>query len=95
MLAGLIKTLLYILFFYYGFRLIAKILAPFLMRYAAKKVQDKFKDQMGQQRGGFGFKEPKEAQKKEGEVFVKSKLSTKDKANTEAVGDYVDFEEID
>jgi len=43
MLAGLIKTLLYILFFWYGFKLLAKIFAPFLMRYAANKVQEKFK----------------------------------------------------
>ena len=52
MLAGLIKTLLYILFFWYGFKLLAKIFAPFLMRYAAKKVQEKYKDQMKQQMEG-------------------------------------------
>ncbi len=55
MLVGLIKTILYILFFYYGFKVIARLLAPLLMRYAAKKVQEKFKDQMGQQGAGFDF----------------------------------------
>ena len=94
MLAGLIKTLLYILFFWYGFKLLAKIFAPFLMRYAAKKVQEKFKDQMNQQNGGFGFNTQRKP-KKEGEVSVKSKISTKNKPNSESVGDYVDFEEIE
>ena len=95
MLAGLIKTLLYILFFWYGFKLLAKIFAPFLMRYAANKVQEKFKDQMKQQNGGFGFNNQRQQSKKEGEVSVKSKISTKNKPNSESVGDYVDFEEIE
>ena len=95
MLAGLIKTLLYILFFWYGFKLLAKIFAPFLMRYAATKVQEKFKDQMKQQNRGFGFNPHPQYSKKEGEVSIKSKISTKKKSNTESVGDYVDFEEIE
>jgi hypothetical protein len=92
---GFIKTVLIILFIYQGFKVLARLFAPFLMRYAAKKVQEKFKDQMGQHRGGSGFNQPNQSKKKEGEVEVKSKLSTKDKINTESVGDYVDFEEVD
>lgn len=95
MLVGLIKTILYILFFYYGFKVVAKLLAPFLMRYAAKKVQEKFKDQMGQQMGGFDFGQSQQRPKKEGEVHVKSKKQVQDKINTETIGDYVDFEEVD
>jgi len=93
MLVGLIKTLLIILFFYYGFKVVARLLAPFLMRYAAKKMQEKFKDQMGQQ-GGAGFGQ-QEKPKKEGEVHVQSKKKSQDKINTESAGDYVDFEEIE
>ena len=94
MLVGLIKTLLILLFFYYGFKALARLLAPFLMRYAAKKIQDKFKDQMGQRMRGssFGQQDPP---KKEGEVHVRSKKSSQDKLNSESVGDYVDFEEIE
>ena len=40
-----IKTLLIILFFFIGFKVLVRLLAP-LMRYVAKKIQDKFKDQM-------------------------------------------------
>ena len=65
------------------------------MRYAAKKVQEKFKDQMKQQNGGFGFNTQPQQSKKEGEVSVKSKISTKNKPNSESVGDYVDFEEVE
>ena len=74
--------------------MIARLLAPFLMRYAAKKVQEKFKDQMHQQRGGFGFGH-EEKPKKEGEVHLKSKKSSKEKINTESMGDYVDYEEVE
>jgi hypothetical protein len=89
---GLIKTILFILFFYYAFKIVARLLAPFLMRYAAKKVQEKFKDQMRQQRGGF---DRQEKPRKEGEVHLKSKKSSKSKINTESAGDYVDYEEVE
>ena len=91
---GLIKTLLIVLFFYYGFKVLARLIAPFLMRYAAKKIQDKFKDQMGQQMRGSGFEQQNNS-KKEGEVHVKSKKSSQEKINSDSVGDYVDFEEIE
>ena len=91
---GLIKTLLIVLFFYYGFKALARLLAPFLMRYAAKKLKDKFKDQMGQQMRGSGFGQQHNP-KKEGEVHVRSKKSSQDKINSDSVGDYVDFEEIE
>ena len=91
---GLIKTLLIVLFFYYGFKVLARLLAPFLMRYAAKKIQDKFKDQMGQYMRGSGFGQ-QDNPKKEGKVHVRSKKSSQDKINSDSVGDYVDFEEIE
>ena len=91
---GLIKTLLIILFFYYGFKVLARLLAPFLLRYAAKKIQNKFKDQMGQHMRGSGFGH-QDNPKKEGEVHVRSKKSSQDKINSDSVGDYVDFEEIE
>ena len=91
---GLIKTLLIVLLFYYGFKVLARLLAPFLMRYAAKKIQDKFKDQMGQDMRGSGFGQ-QDNPKKEGEVHVRSKKSSQDKINSDSVGDYVDFEEIE
>ncbi len=90
---GFIKTILIILFIYQGFKVLARFFAPFLMRYAAKKVQEKFKDQMGQQGGGFNSNNA--SPKKEGSVHIKSKPTTKGNINTESVGDYVDFEEVE
>lgn len=92
---GFIKTVLIILFIYQGFKVLSRFLAPFLMRYAAKKVQEKFKDQMGGQTGGFDFGQSEQNPKKEGEVHIKSSPKSKDNINTESVGDYVDFEEVD
>ena len=43
---------------------------------------------------GSGFGQ-KNNPKKEGEVHVRSKKSSQDKINSESVGDYVDFEEIE
>lgn len=91
---GFIKTILIIMFFYYGFKVVARLLAPFLMRYAAKKMQDKFKQQMGGQQG-FDFGSKQKPVYKEGEVHVKSKPTTQEKINTDTVGEYVDFEEVD
>ena len=91
---GLIKTLLIVLFFYYGFKVLARMLAPFLMRYAAKKIQDKFKDQMGHHMRDSDFGQ-QDNLKKEGEVHVRAKKSPQDKINSDSVGDYVDFEEIE
>ena len=91
---GLIKTLLIVLFFYYGFKVLARLFAPFLMRYAAKKIQDKIKDQMGQHMRGSDFGQ-QDNLKKEGEVHVRAKKSSQDKINSDSVGDYVDFEEIE
>ena len=94
MLVGLIKTLLIILLFYYGFKVLARLLAPFLMRYAAKKIQDKFKDQMGQHMRGSSFGQ-QDNPKKEGEIHVTPKKPSQEKINSDSVGDYVDFEEIE
>ena len=94
MLVGLIKTLLIILLFYYGFKVLARLLAPFLMSYAAKKIQDKFKDQMGKNMRGSSFGQ-QDNPNKEGEIHVTSKKPSQDNINSESVGDYVDFEEIE
>ena len=91
---GLIKTLLIVLFFYYGIKVLGRLLAPFLMRYAAKKIQDKFKDQMRHQMRDSGYDHQNNPDK-EGEVHVRSKKSSQDKINSDSVGDYVDFEEIE
>ncbi len=58
---GVLKTLLIFMAFYYGFKLIMRFMAPFLMKYAASKMEQKMKDQFqGQQQA----KEPAAAKQK-------------------------------
>mgnify|MGYP001422237965 CR=1 FL=1 len=59
-----------------------------------KILSDKFKDQMRQHMRGSSF-DQQDNPKKEGEVHLRSKKSSQDKINSDSVGDYVDFEEIE
>ncbi|UAM96675.1 DUF4834 family protein [Polaribacter litorisediminis] len=83
---GLLKTLFFIILFYYAFKFIMRLLAPFLVKKVADTMQKKAEEQFGKQ-------QPK-SNVKEGETIIdkapRSKSQTKN-----SVGEYVDFEEID
>ena len=85
---GVIRTLLIILLFYFGFKIIARLLAPFLMRYVSKKAEQKFGQQFGQ------YQRPKEPIREEGEVII-DKTPQKNRSSNKDVGEYVDYEEVD
>ncbi len=83
---NLLRTLLIIVLVYYGFKFLARIFAPFLMKKMAKKMQEKaeqFKNQHHTQ-----------SEVKEGETII-DKAPMKNRQSKNTVGDYVDFEEID
>lgn len=86
---GLFRTILIIALIYFGFKILARLFAPFLLKFVAKKAEERF----GNQFGGPYQKKQKEPVKKEGEVTIDKipniKTSNKD------VGDYVDYEEIE
>ena len=86
---GFIRMILIILAIYFGIKILSRLFAPFLVKYVAKKAEQRFGDQFGQ----FGKQQQQKKPKKEGEVTIdkipKTKTSNKD------VGDYVDYEEID
>lgn len=86
---GLLRTILIIVLVYYGIKVLSRIFAPFLVKYASKKMEKQF----GEQFGDFQKTQRKETPKKEGEVIIdkipKTKTSNKD------VGEYVDYEEIE
>ena len=86
---GLLRTILIILLVYYGLKILGRIFAPYLMKYAAKKVEKKF----GQGFGGFQQQQPPQP-KPEGEVSI-DKMPTQSTASNKKVGEYVDYEEID
>ncbi len=83
---GLLKTLLYILLFYYAFKFLARMFAPFLVKKAAETMQRKAEQQ-------FGNQQPKSSVK-EGETII-DKAPGNNKQSKKSVGEYVDFEEID
>ncbi|WP_346881559.1 DUF4834 family protein [uncultured Algibacter sp.] len=85
---GLVKTILIILLVYFGFKILARLFAPFLIKFVAKKAEQRFGDQFG----GFQRTQPNQ-RKKEGEVTIDKIPKTK--SSNKNVGDYVDYEEID
>lgn len=86
---GLVKMILTILLVYFGIKILARLFAPFLVKFVAKKAEQRF----GEQFGGFQKEARQEPSKKEGEVTIDKIPNTK--TSNKDVGDYVDYEEID
>ncbi|MEP2935561.1 MAG: DUF4834 family protein [Gilvibacter sp.] len=88
----MLRTLLIIVLVLLGLRLLAKLLAPYIMRSLAKKIEKRFDQNFGafNAQGQPGQGPPE----KEGSVHVTSKKATPNKAASK-VGDYIDYEEID
>lgn len=83
---GLLKTILIIVLFYYGFKMLVRIFAPFLITKAANNMQKKAQQQYNHQTNSSSVKE--------GETVIdKAPKSRSQSKNT--VGEYVDFEELD
>ncbi len=78
---GLIRTLVILVGVYYIGKFLMRLFAPFLMKYAANKMEQKMNDQFGQ--------------KKTNSENDLSKKSDKKMKSTKKVGEYIDFEEID
>ena len=81
------KVLAIIFLTYFFFKYTIRLLAPFLIKRFANKMQDKFGQQFNHT--SYSNKEPAQP---EGEVTIEKKKSTEKKSDN--IGDYVDFEEI-
>ena len=84
---GLLKTILIIILVYYTLKLLARLFAPFLLRFAAKKFEQKFGNSYNY------HSKDSSKQQKEGETVIDS-IPKQQKSNKN-VGEYIDFEEID
>lgn len=82
-----LRTFLIVILVLLLLRYALRLAAPYILRYASKKLQQRFQQQFG------GF-ENSNTQHPEGSVNVHSKPSDK-KRSTKVVGDYIDYEEID
>ena len=80
------KILAIIFLTYFFFKYTIRLLAPFLIKRFANKMQDKFRQEFNQQY--------KNNDSKEGEVTIENKKKSSN-SKTDKVGDYVDFEEVD
>ncbi|MEN8776717.1 MAG: DUF4834 family protein [Polaribacter sp.] len=85
---GLLKTIFFILIFYYAFKFLARLFAPFLMKKAAETIQKKAAQQFK------GEHRQQSSTVKNGETIIDKKPGSHKETN-KSVGDYVDFEEID
>lgn len=88
---GLLRTILIILLIYFGLKILSRIFAPLLLRFVAKKAEQRFGDQFG------GFQNQNNRQndrRKEGETVI-DKMPYKSKNSNDKVGEYIDYEEIE
>ena len=79
------RTLAIIFLTYLLLKYLGRILVPILLKRFASKMKDRFQGQFNQQNS------PVE---EEGEVSIKTKPK-KSKTDTNDMGEYVDFEEVD
>lgn len=84
---ALLRFLFIVVLLYYGFKLVIRYVAPWLLSQFMKKQQDKF-NQMN------GFANSDYSKKKEGEIHIKTKPSKEDKEGND-FGEYIDFEDVD
>ncbi|GAA4808101.1 DUF4834 family protein [Litoribaculum gwangyangense] len=86
---GFVRMILIILLVYFGIKILARLFAPFLIKFVAKKAEQRFGEQFGQ----FQKHNQQSKPKKEGEVTIDKIPNTK--TSNKDVGDYIDYEEID
>lgn len=83
---GLLKTLLILAIFYYGFKFLVRLFAPFLIKKMANNMQQNTQrtaDQSAQK-----------SSVKEGETII-DKAPKNQQESKNNVGEYVDYEEVD
>ncbi|WP_299625131.1 DUF4834 family protein [uncultured Tenacibaculum sp.] len=83
---GLIKTLLIIGIIYYSFKFLARLFAPYLMKKAMSKMEEKMRNQNRQATNKNDVKI--------GETIIDKKPNST-KQSDKSVGEYIDFEELD
>lgn len=77
-----LKTLFYIVLFYYLFKIVVRMLFPVVVRTAARKAEESLRQQFGQQQ-------------RQRQEYASRQPETPKPRETKIVGEYVDFEEIE
>jgi hypothetical protein len=87
--SGFIRTLFYIMAFYYIFKFLARLFLPLLVKKVVEKAGENFQQQQQNARGNSWQKTPNND-----EIIIDT-ANAKKTRETKKVGDYVDYEEID
>lgn len=88
---GFLKTILIILLVYYMLKLFAKWFGPKIFGYAARRTERHFKERFEQ----FQDYQNHEETINEGEISIDKKTVQKKKKDSEQLGEFIDFEEIE
>ncbi|HEY6143226.1 MAG TPA: DUF4834 family protein [Flavobacterium sp.] len=87
--SGFIRTLFYIIAFYYIFKFLARLFLPILVKKAVEKAGENFQRQQQ-----YSQQTTWNRTKNNDEIIIDT-TNAKNSRVTKKVGDYVDYEEID
>jgi hypothetical protein len=90
--SGFVRTLFYMIMFYYVFKFLAKLFLPILVKKAVEKAGENFQQQ--QQYAQQQYAQNSRRYNNKDEIIVDTARS-KNPKETKKVGEYVDYEEID
>lgn len=87
--SGFIKTLFYMIVFYYIFRFLVRLFFPIVVKKVVEKASENFQNQYQQSQNTSWRK------KTDNNEIIIDTANAKKTRETKKVGDYVDYEEID
>jgi hypothetical protein len=90
---GFLNTLIWIVLFYYAFKFLFRLLAPFLVKFAVQKAEKSFNDRAKQ------FYDQQTQYSDSSQTYKnksshKSEININDLREKNKVGEYIDFEEV-
>jgi hypothetical protein len=86
---GIVKTIFYIMMFYYVFKFLAKLFLPIVVKKVVQKAGENFQQQQQYAQNNSWNKTNTK------DEIIYTTANTKNPKETKKVGDYVDYEEID
>lgn len=87
--SGFLRTLFYIIAFYYIFKFLARLFLPLLVKKVVEKAGENFQKQQQNAQGNSWQKTSNN------DEVIYNDANSKKPRETKKVGDYVDYEEID
>ena len=91
--SGLLKTIMWVIAFYYIFKFLARIFLPVLVKKAVENASENFQRQQKQYNQGNTYQNNRNTNNND-EIIINT-ANAKNPRETKKVGEYVDYEEID